>query len=73
VFTSHGLSVTIASIKGGEIPVDEASLAAPFLTPEVEKFLLDGAALLAGWLWLCLCAWRVAGGGRIRRTVDGSV
>ena len=30
--------------KGGEIPVDEASLGAPFLTPEVEKFLLDGAA-----------------------------
>lgn len=29
--------------QGGEIPVDEASLAAPFLTPEVEKFLLDGA------------------------------
>lgn len=42
IFTSHGYSVTIASIKGGEIPVDEASLAAPYLTPEVEKFLLDG-------------------------------
>lgn len=46
IFTSHGYSVTIASIKGGEIPVDEASLAPPFLTPGVEKFLLDGKPAL---------------------------
>jgi hypothetical protein len=37
----------VSSTKGGEIPVDEASLAAPFVTPEVEKFLLDGAARAA--------------------------
>lgn len=52
IFTSHGYSVTIASIKGGEIPVDEASLAAPFLTPEVEKFLLDGAWGGVTTVWL---------------------
>jgi hypothetical protein len=42
IFKAHSLDVTVSSIRGGEIPVDEASLGAPFLTPEVEKFLLDG-------------------------------
>ncbi|KAI8469572.1 MAG: class I glutamine amidotransferase-like protein [Monoraphidium minutum] len=44
-FKDHGLEVTVASISGGEVPVDEASLAAPFLTPQVEKFLLDDPAM----------------------------
>ena len=43
-FLEAGCSVTIASIKGGEIPMDEASLNPPFVTKEVEKFILDGAA-----------------------------
>lgn len=44
-FKDHGLDVTIASIAGGEIPVDEASLGPPFATAEVKKFLLDDTAM----------------------------
>lgn len=45
IFKAHGCDVTVASVRGGEIPVDEASLNAPFLTPEVERFLLDDDAM----------------------------
>jgi hypothetical protein len=41
-FKEAGYDITVTSIQGGEIPVDEASLNAPFVTPDVEKFLLDG-------------------------------
>lgn len=43
VFKQQGYEVTVASIKGGEIPVDEASLNPPFATKEVEEFILSGA------------------------------
>jgi hypothetical protein len=43
VFKQQGYDVTVASIKGGEIPVDEASLNPPFATKEVEEFILSGA------------------------------
>ncbi|KXZ42941.1 hypothetical protein GPECTOR_110g234 [Gonium pectorale] len=38
VFKKHGYEVTIASIKGGEIPMDDASLNPPYLTKEVTGF-----------------------------------
>mmetsp|Transcript_2216 Transcript_2216/g.5632 ORF Transcript_2216/g.5632 Transcript_2216/m.5632 type:complete len:231 (-) Transcript_2216:121-813(-) len=41
VFKAAGCEVTVVSIKGGEIPMDEASLNPPFLTKEAEKFILD--------------------------------
>jgi putative intracellular protease/amidase len=37
--------VTIASIKGGEVPFDEGSLNPPFLTKEAEKFILDDSCM----------------------------
>lgn len=45
LFKEAGFEVTIASINGGEVPMDEASLGAPFATKTVEKFLLDDAAI----------------------------
>ncbi|KAG2435440.1 hypothetical protein HYH02_011940 [Chlamydomonas schloesseri] len=45
VWQKHGYSVTIASIKGGEVPMDEVSLAPPYATKEVEDFLLDDEAM----------------------------
>lgn len=45
VFTEAGFEVTVASIKGGEIPFDETSLNPPALTKEAQKFLLDDAAM----------------------------
>ncbi|EFJ45186.1 hypothetical protein VOLCADRAFT_106142 [Volvox carteri f. nagariensis] len=45
IWKKHGYNVTIASVKGGEVPMDEASLNPPFLTKEVEEFLLDDAAM----------------------------
>ncbi|KAL3142602.1 hypothetical protein ABBQ38_002919 [Trebouxia sp. C0009 RCD-2024] len=41
VFAEAGYDVTIASIKGGEIPVDEASLQGDFKTADVTKFWAD--------------------------------
>ncbi|EFJ45187.1 hypothetical protein VOLCADRAFT_118483, partial [Volvox carteri f. nagariensis] len=35
IWKKHGYNVTIASVKGGEVPMDEASLNPPFLTKEV--------------------------------------
>lgn len=45
LFKEKGYDITIASIKGGEVPFDEASLNPPFLTKEAEKFLLDEACM----------------------------
>ncbi|KAG2423128.1 hypothetical protein HXX76_015513 [Chlamydomonas incerta] len=45
VWQKHGYSVTISSIKGGEVPMDQASLEPPFLNKEVEDFLLDDDAM----------------------------
>jgi hypothetical protein len=43
MFHDAGLKVTIASIAGGEIPVDKTSLEGDNLTPVTKKFLDDGA------------------------------
>ena len=43
LFKDAGFDVTVASVKGGEIPVDEASLQGDFLTPTAKKFQSDGA------------------------------
>ena len=42
VFTEAGYDVTVASIKGGKIPVDPASLQGDFKTENVTKFWADG-------------------------------
>lgn len=44
-FKKAGFDVVITSIKGGEVPFDEASLNPPALTSVAEKFLLDDAAM----------------------------
>ena len=44
-FIEAGFSVTVASILGGEVPMDDASLNPPYLTKEAEKFILDDAAM----------------------------
>lgn len=41
-FKQAGYSVTIASIAGGEIPLDATSLSGDFLTDSAAKFLKDG-------------------------------
>ncbi|KAG2484722.1 hypothetical protein HYH03_016469 [Edaphochlamys debaryana] len=45
IWKKHGITATIGSIKGGEVPMDDASLNPPFLTKEVEEFLLDDEAM----------------------------
>jgi len=45
LFKDAGFDVTVASVKGGEIPVDEASLQGDFLTPTAKKFQSDEAAI----------------------------
>ena len=45
-FKKAGCAVTIASIKGGEIKIDDASLGEGMLTPAAADFLKDGAAPL---------------------------
>jgi hypothetical protein len=42
-FKEAGLQVTVASVKGGKIPVDAGSLDKQFVTPDVTKFMNDGA------------------------------
>ena len=42
MFRDAGFKVTIASIEGGEIPVDETSLKGDALTPVTKKFQDDG-------------------------------
>lgn len=42
VFSEAGYDVTIASVKGGKIPVDSASLQGDFKTADVKKFWADG-------------------------------
>lgn len=39
-----GYEVTVASLKGGEIPFDPASKSGDFLTPTADAFLKDSAA-----------------------------
>ncbi|KAG1676650.1 hypothetical protein FOA52_008780 [Chlamydomonas sp. UWO 241] len=45
-FLAKGYTVTVASIKGGVVPFDDASLNPPFVTPDVEKFRSDETAML---------------------------
>eukprot|EP00892_Ulva_mutabilis_P009794 jgi/Ulvmu1/7187/UM034_0096.1 len=40
-FKSAGFDVSVYSVAGGQIPIDEASLNAPFRTEEVDTFLQD--------------------------------
>ena len=42
-----GYEVTVASLKGGEIPFDPASKGSDFLTPQADAFLKDAAAAKA--------------------------
>ena len=41
-FKEAGFKVTVASISGGEIPVDETSIKGDALTPVTKKFMADG-------------------------------
>jgi putative intracellular protease/amidase len=40
-FKARGYDVTVSSVTGGEIPVDEASLSPPYVTKDVEEFILN--------------------------------
>jgi hypothetical protein len=44
VFKGAGYDVTLASPKGGAVPIDAASLQGDFNTPEAQRFAKDG-----GW------------------------
>lgn len=50
LFTASGYGVTIASMKGGQIPVDQGSLQPPFKTADCDQFLANGTTRM------CLCA-----------------
>lgn len=41
-----GYKVTIASPRGGEIPIDQSSLQGDFKTPDTKKWLEDGTRSL---------------------------
>ncbi len=44
-FTDGGMKVDIASIKGGEIPIDPKTLSRPIISPEDKRYLDDPVAL----------------------------
>eukprot|EP00501_MAST-03F_sp_TOSAG23-6_P001124 GSMAST32.ASY1.ANO1.1167.1 assembled CDS len=43
VFTGAGHDVTLASVEGGDIPVDKASTAGDFFTSECQRFMNDSS------------------------------
>ena len=43
-FTRKGYEVTLASVKGGKLPIDPKSVVTPYLTTVVKKGLTDGTA-----------------------------
>lgn len=43
--TTSGYDVTLASAKGGAIPLDPGSKADPFLTEEGKRFMADGGCM----------------------------
>lgn len=43
LFHEKGYKVTVASMKGGKIPIDEGSLAEQFVTDHVKQFQADSA------------------------------
>jgi len=43
MFKNAGHNVTVYSIQGGKIPIDEMSLGDQFRTEDVDQFLADGA------------------------------
>jgi putative intracellular protease/amidase len=47
IFANAGFDVTVASPKGGNIPIDAASLADNYKTPSDDKFLADSSAKAA--------------------------
>ena len=48
-FKEAGLEVTIASMKGGDIPIDAGSLGDSFRTEEVDQFYADCMPSLASY------------------------
>ncbi len=46
-FTDAGIEVVLASLKGGEAPIDHLSLQAPYTTANTDKFLADPVAMRA--------------------------
>mmetsp|Transcript_21639 Transcript_21639/g.28789 ORF Transcript_21639/g.28789 Transcript_21639/m.28789 type:complete len:235 (-) Transcript_21639:318-1022(-) len=44
-FVEAGYDVTIASVKGGPVPIDQNSVSEPFFTDDAKKFMHDGAAV----------------------------
>lgn len=50
-FTRKGYEVTLASVKGGKLPIDPRSVVTPYLTTTVKKGLTDGMASKASLLF----------------------
>lgn len=42
LWRQQGFTVDLASVQGGEIPWDQASLEGDFFTPEAQAFMSDG-------------------------------
>jgi hypothetical protein len=42
IFRESGCDVTVYSMEGGPIPIDEGSLSDQFRTADVDKFMADG-------------------------------
>ena len=53
VFDDNGYDVTIASLKGGEVPLDPASLSEKDSIPEVKRFMHDNAGACSA----CIYKW----------------
>lgn len=49
-FTRKGYEVTLASVKGGKLPIDPKSVVTPYLTTVVKKGLTDGTASLSSYI-----------------------
>jgi len=49
-FTKKGYEVTLASVKGGKLPIDPKSVVTPYLTTVVKKGLTDGTASAPSYL-----------------------
>lgn len=45
MFKQAGHNVTVYSIQGGKVPIDDVSLGDDFRTEDVDKFLADGVHL----------------------------
>lgn len=54
-FLEAGHEVSVLSVAGGKIPMDEASMNPPHRTEEVDKFLAGGMLLLVSTGEILLC------------------